>query len=142
MNKSRFPILIVSGLLVLLGVLAILQYIWLGQISEGERARLEKNLQTDTQRFAEDFNREMQSAYFNFQLNADVWREKRWDDFNERYKFWSEKTVYPNLIKDFYLIEFAEELKVSRYNKENKSFQAAKLPENILELKPDRKSVV
>jgi hypothetical protein len=81
MNRSRFPIMLVAGLLVLLSVLAFLQYRWLGQISDGERERLARSLQTETARFAEDFNREMQNAYFNFQLNADVWRDKNWDEF-------------------------------------------------------------
>ncbi|MGI8639886.1 MAG: hypothetical protein ACR2MG_08015, partial [Pyrinomonadaceae bacterium] len=67
MKRSWLTILLVIGLLGLLGLLATLQYQWLGQISQSERERLERNLQTDTQRFAEDFNREMQTAYFNFQ---------------------------------------------------------------------------
>ncbi|MGI8638514.1 MAG: hypothetical protein ACR2MG_00955, partial [Pyrinomonadaceae bacterium] len=67
MKRSRFTILLVISLLGLLCLLATLQYQWLGQISQSERERLERNLQTDTQRFAEDFNREMQTAYFNFQ---------------------------------------------------------------------------
>ena len=58
MKRSRFQILLVIGLLGLLGVLAALQYVWLGQISDAEKDRMTKRLQTDTARFAEDFNRE------------------------------------------------------------------------------------
>jgi two-component system, OmpR family, sensor histidine kinase SenX3 len=137
MKSSRFPIFVVGGLLMLLGVLAFLQYVWLGQISDGERERLQRNLHADTQRFAEDFNREIQSAYFNFQLNADVWKQRKWNDFNERYKFWSGKTAYPNLVKEFYLIESAEKQAVLRYNKETQEFETAELTPQLAKLKSE-----
>ena len=124
MKNSRFTILLVVALLVLLGVLAFLQYRWLGQISDGERERLQRNLQSDTQRFADDFNREIQSAYFNFQIDAKAWREKNWSEFNERYKFWSEKTAYPDLIKNFYFVELENNHEHFVYNKESKSFNS------------------
>ncbi len=117
MKGSLFTILLAVGLLGLLVLLATLQYQWLGQISQAERERLERNLQTDTVRFAEDFNREMQNAYFNFQIDAKNWREKSWREFNERYKFWREKTAYSDLIKDFYFVEL-ESGQLLRFNKE------------------------
>ena len=132
---KRFPILLVAALLLLLGVLAFLQYRWLGQISDGERERLRRNLQSDTQRFADDFNREMQNAYFNFQIDAKAWREKNWSEFNERYKFWREKTAYPDLIKNFYFVEL-ESQTVLRFNKGNQAFEAAQWTENLNKLKP------
>jgi signal transduction histidine kinase len=134
MNKSRFPIFLVAALFALLSVLASLQYAWLGQISDGERERLQRNLQSDTQRFADDFNREIQNAYFNFQIDADDWREKNSSEFNERYKFWSEKTAYPNLVKDFYFVELKTQT-LSRFNPENKTFEAAQWTENLDKLK-------
>jgi signal transduction histidine kinase len=128
--------MLVAGLLVLLSVLAFLQYRWLGQISDGERERLARSLQTETARFAEDFNREMQNAYFNFQLNAGIWRDKNWDEFNARREFWQTKTNYPNLIKNFYFVESGGEKIALRFNSETKAFEAADLPENLENLKP------
>lgn len=135
MKNSRFTILLVIVLLALLGVLAYLQYAWLGQISEGERERLQRNLQMDTQRFAEDFNREMQNAYFNFQIDAKNFREKNWSEFNERYNFWREKTAYPELIENFYFVE-NESGAILRFSKENKLFEAANWTEDLDKLKP------
>ena len=109
MKRSWFSILLVAALLGLLGLLATLQYHWLGQISDARAASVCRRLvQADTQRFAEDFNREIQNAYFNFQIPADVWREKNWNEFNQRFAFWREKTAYPNLIQDFYFAEASE----------------------------------
>lgn len=135
MKGSRFTIILVAVLLMLLGVLAYLQYAWLGQISDGERERLKRNLQSDTQRFADDFNREIQNAYFNFQTDPKFWKEKNWNDFNERYKFWNENAAYPDLVKDFYFVEEGN-ISVIRYNKESKAFEAARWTENLTKLKP------
>jgi signal transduction histidine kinase len=135
MKRSRFPIVLVAALLALLGVLATLQYQWLGQISDNDRERMRARLQSDTERFAEDFNREIQNAYFNFQLDSDHWRAADWSEFNERYKFWSEKTAYPNLIEDFYFVE-SESLKLSRYEKEKGVFTPSEWNEKLNPLKP------
>lgn len=136
MKRSRFSILLVAGLLALLSVLAFLQYRWLGQISDGERERLARGLQIETARFAEDFNREMQNAYFNFQLTADVWRAGNSDEFNARREFWLSKTAYPNLIKDFYFVELGGEQKFLRFNQASKRFETTDWTEKLEKLKP------
>ena len=136
MKSSRFPILIIGVLLALLGLLAFLQYRWLGQISDGERERLTRTVKADTGRFAEDFNREIQNAYFNFQMNADVWREKNWNEFNQRYDFYKEKTAYPDLIKDFYFVEAGENPTLLKYQFENKEFLNAEWNAELNKLKP------
>ena len=135
MKRSWFPITLVILLLSLLALLATLQYRWLGQISDGERARLQSRLQIDTRRFAEDFNREIQNAYFNFQLSGEVWRDKNWSEFNQRLDFWRGKTAYPNLIKNFYFVETSGE-NLLRYDNQNKTFQAADWTANLINLKP------
>jgi len=137
MRRSWSPILLVAVLLGLLALLATLQYQWLGQISRAESDRLERNLQTDTNRFAEDFNREIQNAYFNFQLPADIWRAQNWAEFNARYKFWREKTQYPDLIKDFYFVELAASQNISRYNREKGAFEIAEWTDALNKAKPN-----
>lgn len=136
MKKDRwFSVLLLFGLLGLLGLLATLQYQWLGQISEGEGERLKARLENDTKRFAADFNREIQNAYFNFQVSSEVWREKKWQDFNDRYDFWQTKTPYPNLIKNIYFIERESE-NVSLYSPDKRKFEPSGWTENLNKLKP------
>ena len=136
MNRSWYPILLVAALLGLLILLAGLQYHWLGKISDGERERLQKRLEIDTERFAEDYNREIQNAYFNFQLDADAWREKNWNEFNQRLDFWRGKTAYPNLIKDFYFVQLGANETVLRYDNQSKTFDKTDWTENLKNLKP------
>jgi signal transduction histidine kinase len=125
MKRSRFQILLVAGLLVLLGVLAALQYFWLGQISEAEKDRMTRRLQIDTQRFAEDFNREIQGAYLNFQTDESLWQKKDWAEFNERYEFWLKKTSYPKLIKGFYYFENKPDAELLSFQMEKREFLRA-----------------
>lgn len=136
MKSSRFPILLIAVLLLLLGLLAFLQYRWLGQISNGERERLSRVIKSDTERFADDFNSEIQNAYFNFQMNAKIWREKNWKEFNERYDFYKQKTKYPDLVKDFYFVELGENPTLFRYQKEAKDFSGEQWNDELNKLKP------
>jgi signal transduction histidine kinase len=122
MRRSWFSTFLVVGLLALLGLLAALQYVWLGQISEADKDRITRRLQTDTERFGEDFNREIQSAFINFQLDESIWQQKDWAQFNERFDFWRKKTAYPSLIKGFYYFENKTDGDVLRYDVEKREF--------------------
>ncbi|HVE56292.1 MAG TPA: HAMP domain-containing sensor histidine kinase [Pyrinomonadaceae bacterium] len=135
MLRSRFQIFLVVGLLALLGVLAVLQYVWLGQISDAEKDRLTRRLQMDTQRFGEDFNREIQGAYFNFQSDESLWQKKDWAQFNERYDFWREKTAYPKLIKSFYYFENKADAPVLQYASEKREFLVVDWTDELKKIK-------
>jgi signal transduction histidine kinase len=128
MKHSWFPISLVAVLLILLGLLAGLQYNWLHKISDDERERMQKRLATDSQRFAEDFNREIQSAYFSFQLEAKVWRERNYASFAERYDVWRANTKFPALVKDVYFTRGDELL---RFDAEQKTFTAAQWTDEL-----------
>ena len=135
MKGSLYTIFAAAGLLCLLVLLATLQYQWLGQISRAESERLERTLQTDTMRFAEDFNREMQAAYFNFQLDESIWSEQNWRVFNERYDFWRQQTAYPNLVTDFYFVPNSDDQNPSRYNTEKRVFEPASWTADLTKLR-------
>jgi hypothetical protein len=123
MKHFRLPTFFVAALLALIIVLGGLQYVWLNQVGEGELARLQRTVENDAQRFADDFNKEMQNAYNPFQLDAEAWREADYATFNERFDFWLENTNYPNLIKDFYFANSAANSKLLQYDKENGVFR-------------------
>jgi signal transduction histidine kinase len=137
MKSSWFPILLVGLLLGLLCLLAFFQYRWLGQISDGERERLSRTVKSDTERFAEDFNREIQNAYFNFQMTADVWKEQNWKDFNERYEFYKSKTAFPELVKDFYFVKLGEQPQLFRYAGDGGEFLPAEWTAALDKIKPE-----
>ena len=135
MKRSWFSITVIVGLLALLGLLAALQYVWLGQISEAEKDRITRRLQTDTERFGEDFNREIQSAYVNFQSDEALWLKKDWAQFSERYDFWRKKTAYPALIRGFYYLENKPEGGVLRFDSEKREFVGTEWTDELQSIK-------
>src|SRR6476620_9833908 len=132
MNRSWISILMVAGLLGLLVLLATLQYQWLGQISANERERLQSRLETDTRRFAEDFNREIQTAYFTFQFDAETWRKKDFSEFNNRLDAWREQSAFPALIRDFY---FVENDQLSKFDAGAKTFNSAEWTDELADVR-------
>ena len=123
MNRSWTTILIFAGLFGLLIVLGVLQYRWQTQIAENDGERMHKQTQDEADRFAADFNREIQGAYFNFQTDAAAWKNRNFTEFNDRYDYWRSESKYPTLIKDFYYFDTADEASPIHYSTEARTFQ-------------------
>jgi signal transduction histidine kinase len=130
MKRVSFSIIFVGAMIALLVVLAVLQYIWLGQISDGERERLKARLDSDTLRFAEDFNREIQSAYFNFKLSKSVLDGNDWSEFNDRYEFWRGRAAHPEMIRSISFVDVKSDA-VKLYDPAAKAFVPGVLPESV-----------
>ena len=135
MKRSWFAIVIVTAVLALLAVLAVLQYHWQRQVSEATREKMQKRVETDAVHFAEDFNKEIQAAYFNFQTGPEGWREGQPREFNERYEYWKSKTSYPELIKDFYFFADKPDSPTLRYDRDTKRFVTVDPPVEIQNLR-------
>jgi len=61
-----------AAMLVLIAVLATLQYRWLGRVSDAERERLTTTLRARADAYAKDFDRELALAYMLFQLEPTI----------------------------------------------------------------------
>ncbi len=135
MKRLSSSIFLILGLLILLALLGTLQYRWLSQISESDGEKAHKRVQEQADRFAMDFNREIQNAYFNFQTDAETWKAKEWAPFNERYDFWREKTAYPELITDFYFFEARSDAAPLRYDRAGRSFATAEMTAELADMR-------
>src|SRR5436190_3409216 len=122
MKRSWTSFVLIGGLALLLVTLGVLQYHGLTQISEADGDKAHRRVQEETERFAADFNREIQNAYFNFQTDAEVWKTGNWRPFNERYDYWRGNTSYPELISGFYFFEAKGDAPPLRYDPEQKAF--------------------
>ncbi len=94
--------LIVGGLLVvLLPLLAALQYRWLGQVSEGEREQMKAGVQNTARRISEDFDQELTRAFIAYLSPY----EKLGDEssFAERHQRWLDTAHDPRLVKSVFL---------------------------------------
>lgn len=109
MKRSWPTYLILVALVGLLTLFLGLQYNWLSQASEAERERMQRRAEADTKAFADDFNREIQAAYFNFQPDAEKLKKGDLSEFAERYDFWKSRTAYPELIEVIILVPNTED---------------------------------
>lgn len=135
MKRSWGTYILVAGLIGLLVLLGGLQYRWLTQIGQSEGEKAHKAVQMNAERFAADFNREIQSAYFNFQTDGDSWQKKDWSQFNERYDYWHDKTAYPELITDFYYFEANGDAHPLRFDPEQKAFVPVEMTADLAALR-------
>lgn len=132
MKRSWGTSLLVGSLVVLFAALGVMQYHWLRQISDANTEKERERVSEQTKRFAADFNRELQNAYFNLQADAETWRTGNWLEFNERFDFWRSNTQYPDLISGIYFVN-KETGAVSKYDFATKSFGPASSPDGEAE---------
>ncbi|HWW88758.1 MAG TPA: hypothetical protein VNZ26_34435, partial [Vicinamibacterales bacterium] len=67
----RWQLGIATTLLALLGVLATLQYRWLGDVAEAERERIRTALRSRATEFAQDFDSELTKVYVAFHVDGE-----------------------------------------------------------------------
>jgi signal transduction histidine kinase len=103
---------IAAAMLVLIAVLATLQYRWLGRISDAERERLTATLGARADACAKDFDRELALAYMLFQLDpvipgapGDEREASLPTRLTARHERWQATARYSKLIRDIYVTE-------------------------------------
>ncbi len=80
-------------------VLAVLQYIWIGEISRAERTRLQDGLQSSLQRLAQDFNGEVSAALAALRPAEEAIEEQgREGAYAAAWMRWKESGAQPGLL--------------------------------------------
>lgn len=128
MKRSWTTSILIGALVLLFAALGVLQYHWLKQISDASTEKERERVADQTKRFAADFNRELQNAYFNFQADAETWKKRDWTEFNERLDYWRTNAQYPELITGFYFIP-RDGGEVLKYDANTKAFVAVTSPD-------------
>jgi signal transduction histidine kinase len=144
-QKPLWMMSLMIGLLALLPLLAVLQYRWLGQVSEGERERMKNNLVASARQFCQDFDGELTALYlffqqiptpFSQQADQTFAQASTQDNFAVRYRRWRESSAHPNLVKEIYQTELGEnDGKLARFNPETGVFETCEWPDNLLKLR-------
>ena len=93
-------------LAILLGVLAVLQFRWVGQLSADERDRIKDHLKDSADEFAEDFNRELTRAFFWLQVGPVIPQEDTPEPDELRYERWYTTAESPELIAGIYQVDW------------------------------------
>ena len=103
LRRRPTPIaLALSAMAILLGVLAVLQYRWVGQLSTDERERLGRRLDRQAEEFTDEFNLELTKAYFSLQWGAELRRDQPVEADVARYERWYASAQRPELVKAIY----------------------------------------
>ncbi len=120
--------LLAVGLLALLPVLAVLQYRWLGEVSQGERERMRRILENSAAQFCQEFDRELSYAYLAFQGQA-----MDPADLAERHRRWMENAQHPALIGAIYQASFgpAGESVLERFRESDGALERIEWPDKL-----------
>ena len=100
-QKPPLFLLVVAVLILLLPVLAYLQYDWLGKVSEREREQLQSAIQRTLRQFSKDFDREIARAFMQFQ-NRGERANQSLAQIAKLYANWNATAPYPRLIRDVF----------------------------------------
>src|SRR4051794_1971680 len=101
---QKLPLAIPVVLVILLAMLAHLQYHWSGKVSDLEEQRMEASLRRDGAHFSEDFDREVARAFHYFHPNPSVPADQRIAGIVSQYGHWMSEAPYPRLVRDVYII--------------------------------------
>src|SRR5215831_6140224 len=100
-RPSRTLFIVLGALLVLLPLLAVLQYRWIGEVNQAERRELSERLDQAGTQFVNDFDRELNRILNTFQVRGAVDRPDLSDWFAQRYD--DSSVTYPNLVQRVFL---------------------------------------
>jgi signal transduction histidine kinase len=130
---------LLTAMLVLLPLLAALQYYWLGQVSEAATERLQISLRASANRFRQDFNREFIRAYLNFQIDSLAPPQDIERYHFERFEHWNQTAPYPRLISEVFMVNYDDQgrPRLSRLNSKANKFELTEWSGDLVNF-PDR----
>lgn len=101
----RFSLAAPALLIVLLAVLATLQYRWIGELAEAERERMQRTVRSSAERVAEGLDREITRAFVAFRLPAEQSPEEaaRW--LAEAAQRWTSNASFRGLVREVFLAQ-------------------------------------
>lgn len=119
--------------------LAVLQYYWVGQVSEAARLSIQSSASTGAARITEEFDRELARAYLSLQMDALILRNQSWGSYKRRYDQWRATAPYPDLVSDIYLATVSRNggLELDHFDAQRGAFMAADWPEQFLGLRSE-----
>ena len=135
-NNLSWSQALIGALLVLLVLLATLQYYWLGEVSVGDRDRMQSLVDVGAVRFGEDFDLEVARMYMTFQIDAQAVLARQWERYAQRYDHWMQHAPYRKLVGDVYLVELYQNGRVnlSLFHSSSRRFTPAEWPATMVDL--------
>jgi signal transduction histidine kinase len=132
-------LLILFGMATVLGVLAVLQYSWITQISEAEENRQKESLDVATVRFVEDFESELRLLFPSrrpgppqFNRPADPLEQ-----MTRQYDQWISASRHPTLLQDLFLAKVIgpDDVQLFHFNPDKRDLESAEWPPEFSEFR-------
>src|SRR5262245_4099678 len=144
MQITRIPtriLVFAAVMLLLLPLLAWLQYQWLGKVSEGERQQMQANLFRLAEQFRYDFDRQISAVYSSFQPRPPLPGITR-EDYVDAYFRWIAVASHPRLITDVLFAQVSDgRPHLERLNPATRRFESAEWPVTLSDLKAGLRAV-
>lgn len=119
-----------AALVVLVGLLATLQYHWLGQVSAAERESKKTTLRQRAEAFADDFDREIVQLYIALQTTRLDGKTLDLDTFARSYDGWRKAARDPQIVRAVYFLPSADST-LQQYDPDAHTFGSAEWPEAL-----------
>jgi signal transduction histidine kinase len=127
---------VAGGALLLLPVMALLQYRWIGQVSDAERERRERTLKQATTQVAQDLDLELFRAFVGLQVDGDALRSEDWAGYAERADAWRGAATSAALVRDVLLVDrHGDDLRLRRWDGDRRTFVDAEWPVELADAK-------
>ena len=128
--------LLLVAIAILLPLLALLQYRWLGQISEGERERMQTLLRSAATQFTQAFDAEITRAYSIFQRQNATELSQISEQYAQRFEEWKDTSAHPLLIRELLVATSTgpDPLRLSRFNQAENRLVASDWPGDLSRL--------
>lgn len=133
MAARRIPLGLLApvSLVILVVALGALQYRWVGQVSEADRAQLKQSLDRRAREFAEDFDRQISRAYDGFRLPA-TFSVSSPAEFAKKFDDWQATAPFAGLIRNAYYVGTQDrDFTLSRFDPQTRTFTETEWPETL-----------
>ena len=132
-RRSWLSLAVITALVVVLLILAVLQYRWSGWVSEAEQARMSASLNTAVHQFRREFQLDLQRicTAFQFDPGSPLYGDPK--SYVQRYDSWLLNASDTRLIQHLYLWEAAPEspLPLWQLFPEKHQFQPVPWPDHL-----------
>src|SRR5437870_6620680 len=92
-------------LIAVLSLLAVLQYRWLGEVSQAERDRMRASLRARATDLAEEFNGELTRMYAALHVDGERLDADAAGAIAEAYDRWRSSTAHPDVVRAIYFVD-------------------------------------
>lgn len=133
-RTSAVSLVVIVAVAILLPVLAVLQYRWLGEVSQAERERLQANIRTGAEQFRQDFNQEILRTVLAFQMETGDETPGLKAELAAKYDSWVSHAPYAKLVRAVLLAERSWDgtFRLSRFQPESGDLQACDWPAELV----------